>query len=708
MSSTENLLQDPDKSTNTLESGYHSDSNGDGEAWHKQKDNASKKKKSQRNLGLENKGFESDSEHVNTPKQKVQVHRALSESANSARQTTTKERYRVDKRRHSYAGRASADATKLSDGVTQNTAKTRRRLSSADEDLRRIACLNSMLRRVSSSSQQPLPEVDVSVDDDVFYDDDFGTGAQKKSQGIRYGENREKREKSREYAMGITCSAVELENRKLSEYSRRLSSALEERAKLEDELINLRRAASVPSLPAHENWKNPPKIHFRNEKFNSVRRNGRGSEDKTLSFEQLRQIQMGQSRRLPEVPQSFSSGEYEFLEEIPPVIEEKVQTLPQRNVTEDFPLYLEEKSRTNDRFHEETQHLVELETERFPQRNPTRESTQHIEENVRSDRFFLSEIEKERRERKIADLAADLWRKLLQGEKFHGDGEPSRDKTSNDSTAERESSKIKKSENLSYAKSGMREKMQAERIAKVAEDSGPTTSGLQESQTRIAKGKTPVHSELESHLEHTGAFRRNQRRPVRYKRGSVAAESLIGAARPSTSRFSEGTSDSLWQVQQQETKIPRQVQTERTNRLQPAQSEKLGTEVVSQNHSKWFDYMLPPGKRGNRKENPLKYSHSAQFPQRENAPAKKATSLQDKLRYYQELQEKRAREENSFDLADAYMAAQDGEEQNELRRQAAGRAAILKREASHLLWEAMDLERICDPNARVRHIFTPY
>ncbi|KAM7450578.1 hypothetical protein ABFA07_001594 [Porites harrisoni] len=54
------------------------------------------------------------------------------------------------------------------------------------------------------------------------------------------------------------------------------------------------------------------------------------------------------------------------------------------------------------------------------------------------------------------------------------------------------------------------------------------------------------------------------------------------------------------------------------------------------------------------------------------------------------------------------MASQDPEGQKELRSQAAGRAAILRREASHLLWEAMNLERICDSNARVRHIFTPY
>lgn len=78
------------------------------------------------------------------------------------------------------------------------------------------------------------------------------------------------------------------------------------------------------------------------------------------------------------------------------------------------------------------------------------------------------------------------------------------------------------------------------------------------------------------------------------------------------------------------------------------------------------------------------------------------------MRYYQDLQEQRSRKENSFDLVDAFMAAEDAEAEKEYQRKAAGEAAMLRREASRLLYQAMNLERICDPNARVRHIFTPY
>ena len=165
------------------------------------------------------------------------------------------------------------------------------------------------------------------------------------------------------------------------------------------------------------------------------------------------------------------------------------------------------------------------------------------------------------------------------------------------------------------------------------------------------------------------------------------------------------------QVQQEETGMPTTMNPqEKSERLPPAQVRNFlfqgSTEAVSQNHSKWFDYMLPPGKRGFKKERSGSLpDHSA-----DSLPYSPSTSLSltEKLRYYQDVQEKRTREEDSFGLADAYMASQDPEGQKELRSQAAGRAAILRREASHLLWEAMNLERICDPNARVRHIFTPY
>ena len=59
------------------------------------------------------------------------------------------------------------------------------------------------------------------------------------------------------------------------------------------------------------------------------------------------------------------------------------------------------------------------------------------------------------------------------------------------------------------------------------------------------------------------------------------------------------------------------------------------------------------------------------------------------------------------ELTDAFMATEDRKERRELQRQAAKEAAILRREASNLLWKAMDLERICDENARVRHVYLP-
>ena len=713
MSSTENLLQESDKSMNALESGYQSDSNELDEESQRHKAKADKKKKYQRNVGLENKGFESDNENVNTgTKHKVQVHRTLSENANTTRETlTTKAEKNKGKRRHSYGARTSTDTAKTADDVIQNASATRRRSSSADEDLRRRACLNSMrLRRVSSSSQQPFSEVDISLDEDVFYDDDFAAGVRRKTRESSYDGSRETRDKRREYAMDKVCSAFEYESFKLDRYSRRLSFALEQRATLKEELNTLRRAASVPSLTTDENWKIASKIHHQNEKLNSLRRQKRGREDKNYAtYESLRRFQMQQSRRLPDVPPlSFSSGAYEFYETLP-IIAKKDERLPQPKVTEEFPQHLEEKGR-NDRFHEETQPIIEQKVESLPQRNFAKESPQNLKGKDRNGGFFLSELEKETRERKIADLAADLWQKLLQGEKFQGDVDANHETTSaneRDATTERGSSgKSKESVNSWYTKPGMREKARRESIAKLTEEPRYTTTGFHDLKTKTA---TLMRSESESNVARKEAFTRNQRRPVRYKRGSSAAETLVGTARSSASPLSDVNANEIQQVRQEETYMSRPVQPEKSNRFPQAELENLefqSPEAVSPNPSKWFDYMLPPGKRGIKKQSTLKHSQADQYSQHRNT--ENPSSLQEKLRYYQELQEKRYRDQNSFDLADAYMAAQDGEDEQELRRQAAGKAAILRREASHLLYEAMNLERICDPNARVRHIFTPY
>lgn len=655
MSSTENLLQDSgDKSTNTLESGYYSERAEDDLTRLKHKEKASKKKKHHRDVGLENKGFKSDNEQVNrSGKHFLKVHRTSSE--NVARQLTTKPEQRDEKRRHSFAGLPSKDEIQTADVVSQKGSRHRRRSSSADEDLRRRACFNSMrLRRVSSSESSQLPpsEVDESVDDEVFYEDFAATDARERHQGLGYAKKIQSKENQKAYSMGSLCDVVEMENRKLEEYSKRLSYALEERAKLEEELNLLRRTASVTPMPAEEKWKISSQIHFRNEKYNSERRlSTRTNEGNQFSLEQLQRIQYGQgSRKLPDVPRVISSKGDEFGEEIRLESDKKVETLPQRTISEENPQQLEQKSKR--------------------------------------DSFPLSDSGKERRERKTADLAADLWKKLLRGEKFHGEGETMVDKArepSLDGTTKTGNPKeATKSANPSYAKIGMTQRDSGrDIIGRLAQVSLHTTSGVDKKEKPLAR------SESESNLARTDAFRRNQRRPLRYKRRSISTETWAGETQPSTSTLDKS-----------ETNGPLQ---EKPEKLEGIRS----TEAVSQNRSKWFDYMLPPGKRGNREDTASQNSPQNPRPSREETSGAEL-SLPEKLRYYQDLQEQRYREENSFDLADAFMAAEDVEAEREYQRKAAGEAAMLRREASRLLYQAMNLERICDPNARVRHIFTPY
>jgi len=655
MSSTENLLQDSgEKSTNTVESGYYSERAEDDLTRLKHKEKASKKKKHHRDVGLENKGFESDNEQVNrSGKHSMKVHRASSE--NVARQLTTKPEQRDEKRRHSFAGQPSKDEIQTTDVVSQKGSRHKRRSSSADEDLRRRACFNSMrLRRVSSSESSQLPpsEVDESVDDEVFYEDFAATDAREKHQGLGYAKKTQLKENQKAYSMGSLCDVVEMENRKLEEYSKRLSYALEERAKLEEELNLLRRTASVATMPTEEKWKISSQIHFRNEKYNSERRlSTRTNEGNQFSLEQLQLIQYGQgSLKLPDFPRVISSKGDEFGEEIRLESDKNVETLPQRKITDENPQQLEQKSKR--------------------------------------DSFPLSDSGKERRERKTADLAADLWKKLLRGEKFHSEGETMVDKareTSLDGTTKtRNPKEATKSANPSYAKIGMTQRDSGRGIiGRLAQVSLHTTSGVDKKEKPLAR------SESESNLAFTDAFRRNQRRPLRYKRRSTSTEALAGETQPSTSTLNKS-----------ETNGP---QKEKSEKLEGIRS----TVAVSQNRSKWFDYMLPPGKRGNRGDTASQNSPQNPRALRQGTSGAEL-SLSEKLHYYQDLQEQRYREENSFDLADAFMAAEDVEAEREYQRKAAGEAAMLRREASRLLYQAMNLERICDPNARVRHIFTPH
>ena len=681
MSSTENLFEDAGKFTSSLESGYKSEGTDNGLPLPKHKSKkSSKKKESRKNVGLENKGFEADTEQTDTStKHKIQVHRASSE--NKARKLRTQ-----DKRRHSDAGRISVpdDTTKPSheSAAAQKERGSTRRRSSADEDLRRRACFNSMrLRRVSSSSQLPSYEVDTSVEDEMFYQNlpmtSVENGHQEMTnqerpkdevfhqnppmdrieneyQEVPYRERPRLNKADRVFSMDSLCNSVEQENRKLDEYSMRLSCALEERAKLEQELSILRSNASVArtmSTEESERWKISPGIHYRNEKYNSERRiSSRGDLDMQLSIEQLRGMQLEQSRKLPNVPPRVASQrDEEIHERIESVNETKVERLLQRKVSEKLP--------------------------------------QQAEGKTKSQNFRLSDPEKTRRERKLADLAADLWKKLSQGEKF-SENEVERKVATPDVPMRNENDKDFKTRGDSFYNMGSASETDSEEyyIPELAKEAIPSTSGINSLKKKNAKGNSLMRSESASSLTRTDAFRRKQRRPMRQKRVSTASEPRSGEAKP---------------LKSMEFKDPP------TNKHRQEKPEKMegirSTEAVSQNHSARFDYMLPPGKRGQGR-NPF----SQNLQSSPNEPPSGEQPLSVKLRYYQELEQKRSQEENAFDLSDAFMAAEDIEAELKYREKAAGEAAILRREASRLLWQAMNLERICDPNARVRHIFTPY
>lgn len=716
MTSTEALLQETDiYKTDKFDTGYHS-TDAAGEYSMQQKASIKGRQNFQRTEGFENKGYESDNDESTTRKGQLRGTLSAEAEKNVNRKHETRAAHKGDKRRHSYAANV---------GLPQDKKSTQRRSSVTEDELRRRACLNNMhLRSIESNGS--LRSLNRSFHgEDV---EDIVPGGRNE-----FDEDRKKtvdhESHVAKFNMRKVFSSLESENQKLNEYSKRLSIVLQERANLEQELDFLHRAASeeIQRLPKHAKWRCSTNIHYSNEKLNSIRRKQKGNEDRKLSLEGLTKTrQRERSRILPEIPsKSLSSGKSDSVNSIPSEIEGNHRSYSQETIAEsNSSLHAGGKSQ----FKEKSQPETESEDRgRLPLGRISREWTQHSEEKIEKNRFFLSEVEKQRIGRNIAHLAADLWQKLLQGEKFQGDNGP------NDETS---TSTKREMHNLSEERSGLQKgakgetpqlfsngtvqilegdmtttgtmprlKPQNHRIAEWVNNSDQSASASQDAQTKTATDLTVLRrSASESNIRQATAFKRNQRRPLRYKRGSSAAQSLIATAKSSSSQSQDSKSQEL-QLFSNHTFDVRKEAPEKTNsgdRARPPFQNNVG-----QIHSKCFDYMLPPGKRRvTTTDKKLNFTPPLFLP--ENKPSPNASTLKEKLRFYQEVQETRLREDNSFDLADAYVASQDSEEGKELQRQAAGEAAILRRQASHLLWQAMNLERICDPNARVRHIFTPY
>ena len=713
MTSTEDLLQETEKyKTDKFDSGYHS-TDAAGEYSMQQKASIKGRQNFQRIDGFENKGYESDNDDTTTSKGQLRRTSSAEAKKNVNRKHETRAAHKGDKRRHSYAGNV---------GLPQDKKSTQRRSSVTEDQLRRRACLNSMhLRSIESNGSLRSPNRSFHGED---VEDNVPGGRNE------FDEERKRTVNDESHVAKLNMkkvfSSLESENQKLSEYSKRLSIVLQERANLEQELDCLRRAASeeIQRLPKHAKWRCSPNVHYSNEKLNSVRREKKGNEDRKLSLEGLtKTLQRERSRILPEIPsKSLSSGKSDFLNSIPIEIEGNHRSYSQESIAENnSSLHAGGKSQFKAKSQQETE---SKDGGLLPNGRPSRERTQHSEEKIEKNRFFLSEVEKQRRGRNIAHLAADLWQKLLQGEKFQGDNGPN----SNDETS---TSTKREMHNLSKERPGLRKGAKEEtpqlfsngKVQILEEDMTTTgamprlkpqnhrivqsASASQEAQTKIATDLTVLRRSVsESNIRQATAFKRNQRRPLRYKRGSSVAQSFIATAKSSSSQSQDSKSQEL-QLFSNHTFDVRKEEPEKTNSGNKARLHFQNNEIVGQIHSKWFDYMLPPGKRRvTTTDKKLNFTPPLFLP--ENEPSPNAATLKEKLRFYQDVQEKRLREDNSFDLADAYVASKDAEEGKELQRQAAGEAVILRRQASHLLWQAMNLERICDPNARVRHIFTPY
>ena len=648
MSSTENLC--PAKSTTRLKAGYLSVDTAEGEqrVHRKHKGRFDRKKLFPSNIGEENKSFEGDKSQSNAvegerAQQSVQDHRTLSDIG-SREQVSKGTEYGGGTRWHSYVGRSfTADETRTVPNVQRQRGK-QKRTSPSEEDLRRRACLNSMRpRRATSATEMPVTEVS-GIDEKELHS---YTHRERLDASRTLINDSRILDTFRTDAIDNLTRVAQIESFRLREYSRRLSLALKERAVLQEELKLLRLSGSLMSFNDDDDWRKMAKTSFRGETVSSKRMaNSTSNNNRESSFEEP-YAQPRQNRTLPKIP-----------------------SIADPQVGE---LNIDDCEKENNHLHETKQ---------------TAKAFRKREE--------LSNMEKERRESKTAELADHIWETLLQGQSFHVGEEATQ---FDDSTSEIDfltKEEKNNSQRVKSEKRGTYSVLQRQSRVENNNFSQPSISYNERQKQNVASntsmssfGETSKMGERfchgpAPHFVCSEAFRRDRggRKALRHKGVSHFTKPMAA-----------------------ENSIPKVDDSQVSNTRRPEQAENAavgGSEHVTHDHSKRFGYMLPPGMmKKNEKDKPP--TSNSQRKAIERPP-----STSEKLLYNHELNNQRIETETVFDLADAYMTVEDFEAKRALQKTAAEEAAILRRQASHLLWEALNLERICDPNGRVRHIFTPY
>ncbi|XP_032236367.2 uncharacterized protein LOC116617613 [Nematostella vectensis] len=720
MSSMEDLLQ-IDKKKKNSKSEYYGDS----------VDTTAREKVNRREQarGLDNEGFEGDNEVENASRRKRNGSRGLKHAHSDVHEYQVKSppysngEKSVPPRRHSspHRGRGASH-------------RKQRPTSTAEEDLRKVACLNHMKQRRSKSTSFELSSVDSSLDDDVFYKEDVEQQPKSKPRQLKLKQLEEdiKEQKRREKEQEDHQShVIVLERAELNLYKQRLEKALQERANLTSKLRTLSRSLSA----REDSTEQAPQVRRANS-TGSRMQSSFVTDDVDDRVKVIRLVKVPENRQLPVPPRGKAHREsdgylipaedrevreiiardlskHPYYEEIGPRLstrrdpnnatskyDERVGTVKveqqwlgdmRHNVDDVLPVGegISEASRTPDWNNNEQKNIERKEVEEtqvgISEYDDVETLPTAVKEKKRGNKDLNKNSEKQ--------LSVEDYLRLTEQER--------------DSVNEATSGRyVDNNDDLA----GGLERLKLLEEEFCQEEQNYLHNGDKERKNGV---KYSVRKEVS--LDESPLPSSSQHRDTSDSRDACNAEtSSKSRCYAPRNQYSRGEDENL--------------QTHKASRENIGRS-RIVQEILDRRrrYGGTFDYMTPPGtnERGKPQGRTNKeFSDEFQEPNKgvvreertgsinlnNNIIDDNATpqmSISEKLRYYEKTLTLHKELQESGDLAHAYAKVQGAKARHEIQRRAAGEAAVLRREASALLWEAMDLERICDPNARVRHIFVP-
>ena len=775
--STENLLR-AQSAERLSESGYSSGVYNDSPQQLTQNGRRVRRdRRLQRNAGLENEGFEDDF---------LETSYRRRESPNNSdghglKKSTSLQQVKPE-------GRGSGDRRNHRNSTNQENSgffekvrlQRQRRSMTTGHDLRRKAFINSMkVRRTKSASY--LVVSDESLEDDVSVlkessIDQTSARSTETPQDFTSAKQQSLQELSR------SVHDTEKENSHLREYSKRLSFALEERARLTETLHILSRSVSL-NLPEPKRSRELP-VHpnaSRSAYSDKLRLSAeRSSPSRDSSFEELDAFQSQESRRLPELPANAGRRAEQHNRGKPNASEERKERLakgkPSNSVHVLDESEKQRKKHAMEKLAEDLWRRAQIQGESFQTNETPHDSTRDKigkmkgeaignrtgRDGIEKDVVRLRNIEEQRDDTERASTMAHRKAVLERQKSFEEDENFARQERRSwpkSQCHEDEKDKVQyQVEKLTKPSQlhvgGPKERPEYHSSVENLHKNSPypehkSRSTPLQSKDRLLQGN-PRTAWYEYMLPPGELRSRNQdhNRGGSQENGEHTRGEYWGEAVKGSEQY--GTDSGVRAASQEHSMLPSRAQghSMSPSRVQDhsmspsrAQGHSMSPSRAQQDdlRSRSDGYQKNPYNRDKVNDLDLNKNRIGKGVLDEKVASgssshgnglqgdsnnhvfkqeqRNETGGKHQLPTYSSLLARMKLAENNGNyyhddeitaLADACLAAEDAKARQVVQRRAAGEAAVLRRQASNLLWKAMDLERICDQNARVRHIFFPY